>query len=133
MVKNLFVIGVLLLILLQACSKSHLPQPGLMGQWRLMKVVTTIGITPTIIDYSNETQVLQLQPDSSYKKMNAGTLTESGVYHIAVYPTGSVPDTAISFHPGGSSSYDSYTRVLHLDGLQLYLKGVDTYQLYQKQ
>lgn len=138
MTRCFFIINALLLILLSGCSKSDSPrldliggwQPGLMGGWRLMKVVYVRGVTPTTIDYSHEMRVLQLRPDSSYIRQDLGTLTESGTYSIAVLRAGNLSDTMISFSSGNNNVYK---RVLRMDGLQLYLDGVDAYEVYQKQ
>lgn len=75
-------------------------------------------------------RVLQLRSDSSYTKKDLETLTESGAYNIAVLHTGNLSDTMISFNP---ASNDEYKRVLRMNGLQLYLKGVDDYEVYEKQ
>ena len=124
-----FFTGALLLILLQACSKSHSPKPGLMGQWRLIKVVNTLNMNPGTIGYDQETLVLQLKPDSTYMKTNAGALAESGTFSI-VFNSRSVSDTTISFSP---SNNDPYTRVAEISGLELHLRDVDSYEVYHKQ
>jgi len=128
MVKSLLPIGLLLLILLPGCSKTHSPQPGLIGQWRFESVVSVIPQTAT--DYAIG-EVLELRPDSTYKIIFLQSLVESGTFSTSVYNAGTTPTSFITFKPAGNNNI--YRRVMQLDGLKLYLKGVDITEVYQKQ
>ena len=117
MSRPFFTMGTFLLILLGACSKSHSPQPGLMGQWRLINI--TGGIAGGVVDYGPS--VLQLQPDSSYTIKYSWPTSTSGTYSISINRVGITSDTVISFRTG---SY-TYQKLLQLNNLQL--KLIDIY------
>lgn len=127
---RVFIIGSLLLMLLPACSKSHSPQPGLIGQWRLTKSVNSIGIVWSEKDYDPIERLLQLRPDSTYVILDHLVPIESGGYNISLLTGGNLLETMISFRPRNRVVYQ---RLVQLNGLQLYLNFLDGYDLYEKQ
>jgi len=130
MSRPFFIIGCLLLMLLPACSKSHSPQPGLIGQWRLTRSVNTIGIVWSEKNYDPLVRLLQLLPDSTYIVLDHLVPIESGSYNISLLTGGNLLETMISFRPRNSVVYQ---RLMRLNGSQLYLNFSYGYDLYEKQ
>jgi len=129
-ILSCLLLGLLLMSLLQGCSKSHSPKPGFIGQWWLMSTDHAYGLGGvSTTDYSPGSHVLQLQPDSSYTKKIGGSISESGRYRIIFYNVNNIRDTVISFT---ATSGNSYNNMVRTNGLQMILGGVDNFDLYRK-
>jgi hypothetical protein len=127
MLKSLLPVGLLLLILAPGCSKSHSPQPGLIGQWQLSNAVS---VTPgTVIDYAAG-MVLDLRSDSTYTQTISGRIIGSGAYSTYIVNVGIVPSYFITFKPAGSATI--YTEGMQVGGLRLNLYGKYATEYFQK-
>lgn len=123
MTKSLLSAGLLLLILLPGCSKSHTPQPGLIGQWRLDDVVS---VDPGwIVDYAAGV-VIELRTDSTYTQRTPWGANFSGIYSTA-------DSAAISFlYLRMTGDTTTYRYQMQLNGLKLSLTGKFAIEYYHK-
>jgi hypothetical protein len=101
MKRYFFFTGILLLVLLAACSKGHVSAPsGLTGQWR--ELSTSGGLGGQTIRYDKEMRILQLNADSTWSIWFNGTYGQSGVYSLSTMTSGSLTDTLITFRNDAS-------------------------------
>jgi len=127
MIKSLLSVGLLLLLLLPGCSKSHSPQPGLTGQWQLDGAVS---VNPGwTIDYAAGA-MLELRSDSTYALMALGGTTGSGTYSTAVSSTGTVSHSFLYLKATDSSTVSAFE--MQLNDLRLTLTGKYAIEYYHK-
>jgi len=127
MIKSLLSVGLLLLIVLPGCSKSHTPQPGLIGQWKLVSATDLTG-APTI-DYAAGSMI-ELRSDSTYFLRAVWGITGTGTYSISVSNTGIALPSFLYLKDAGSSTSSRYE--MQLNGLKLTLTGMYAIEYYQK-
>ncbi|MBN8852913.1 MAG: hypothetical protein BGO55_14735 [Sphingobacteriales bacterium 50-39] len=127
MMKSLPSVGLLLFTLLSGCSKSHSPQPGLIGQWRLDNAVS---VTPgTVIDYAAGA-VLELRSDSTYAQMISGRVGVSGTYSTADSSIGTVSHSFLYLKATGDTTIYRYE--MQLNDLKLTLTGKYAIEYFRK-
>ncbi|HEY8968388.1 MAG TPA: hypothetical protein VIM64_04835 [Puia sp.] len=129
MIKSFLSIGLLLLVLLPGCSKSHSPQPGLTGRWRFDDAVS---VDPGwVIDYAPG-GVLELRPDSTFTftQPAPGGMVGTGTYSTTVSNTGGVSHSFLYMKATDSSTVSAYE--MRLNGLKLTLTGKYAIDYYHK-
>jgi hypothetical protein len=127
MTKFLSAMGLLLLILLAGCSKSHSPQPGLTGRWQLDDAVS---VDPgTVVDYAGGS-VLELRSDSTYTFMVPRGTVSSGTYGTSASGIGIAVFYFLYLKEAGGS--DSSRFQMNLVDLKLTLTGRYAIEHYHK-
>jgi hypothetical protein len=110
-----------------ACSKSHTPQPGLIGQWKLDYVAS---VNPAwTIDYAGGV-VLELRADSTYTQKFPWGSSKSGTYSTAVFGSGSAAVSFIYLKAAGDSTISESQ--MQLNDLKLTLTGKYAIEYYFK-
>jgi hypothetical protein len=127
MIKSLLSVGLLLLILLPGCSKSHLPQPGLTGRWQFDDAVS---VNPAwVIDYAPG-GVLELRSDSTFIQSTSSGTVGTGTYSTAVSNTGIVSHSFLYLKITDSSTVSGFE--MQLNDLRLTLTGKYAIDYYHK-
>ena len=127
MIKSLLSVGLLLLVLLPACSKSHSPQPGLTGRWRFDGAVS---VNPAwVIDYATG-GVLELRSDSTYTQTASWGTVGTGTYSTSVSNTGTVSHSFLYLKATGDTTASAFE--MQLNDLRLTLTGKYAIEYYQK-
>ena len=127
MIKSFLSIGLLLLVLLPACSKSHSPQPGLIGRWRF---VDAVSVNPAwVIDYATG-GVLELRSDSTFTQTASWGTVGTGTYSTAVFYTGTVSHSFLYLKATDSSTVSAFE--MQLNDLKLTLTGKYAIEYYHK-
>jgi hypothetical protein len=127
MIKSLLSVGLLLLVLLPGCGKSHSPQPGLTGRWRFDDAVS---VNPGwVVDYATG-GVLELRSDSTYTQTAPWGTIVSGTYSTAVSNTGTVSHSFLYLKITDSSTVSPFE--MQLNDLRLTLTGKYAIEHYHK-
>jgi hypothetical protein len=123
-----FPTGLLFLFLLSGCSKSHSPQSGLIGQWKLDYAES---VTPgTVLEYV-EGIVLDLHADSTYKEAIPRGVSLSGTFGAAVSINDTVSHSYLYLKAAGADTASRFA--MQLAELRLTLKGQYAIEYYHKQ
>ncbi|HEY8967463.1 MAG TPA: hypothetical protein VIM64_00185 [Puia sp.] len=127
MIKSLLSVGLLLLVLLPGCSKSHSPQPGLTGRWQFDDAVS---VNPAwVIDYAPG-GVLELRSDSTFIQSTSSGTVGTGTYSTAVSNTGTVSHSFLYLKITDSSTISGFE--MQLNDLRLTLTGKYAIEYYHK-